>query len=109
MSEVIDVAESFELELELPNDRIEASSKGLVGFEKPLPAASSGPSPAGRPGGTTGLEQKVSWQGAGRLRSGCGQVSTRYFRRGRRDGENCHCRRCVRQIGSGSSQGGNAL
>ena len=34
MSEVIDVGELFELELELPNDRIEASSKGLVGFEK---------------------------------------------------------------------------
>jgi AAA+ superfamily predicted ATPase len=34
MNEVIDVAELFELELELPNDRIEASSKGLVGFER---------------------------------------------------------------------------
>ena len=33
MNEVLDVAELFELELELPNDRIEASSKGLVGFE----------------------------------------------------------------------------
>src|SRR5260370_33329860 len=33
MNEVIDLAELFELELELPNDRIEASSKRLVGFE----------------------------------------------------------------------------
>jgi AAA+ superfamily predicted ATPase len=33
MSEVIDVAELFELELELPDGRIEASSKRLVGFE----------------------------------------------------------------------------
>jgi SpoVK/Ycf46/Vps4 family AAA+-type ATPase len=33
MSEVIDVAELFELELELPNAKIEASSKRLVGFE----------------------------------------------------------------------------
>ena len=33
MSEVIEVAELFELELELPNDKIAASSKRLVGFE----------------------------------------------------------------------------
>jgi AAA+ superfamily predicted ATPase len=33
MNEVIEVAELFELELELPNDKIEASSKRLVGFE----------------------------------------------------------------------------
>ena len=33
MSEVIEIAELFELELELPNDKIAASSKRLVGFE----------------------------------------------------------------------------
>ncbi|MGA7792408.1 MAG: ATP-binding protein [Candidatus Acidiferrales bacterium] len=33
MSEVIEVAELFELELELPDDKIAASSKRLVGFE----------------------------------------------------------------------------
>jgi len=33
MSEVIEVADLFELELELPNDNIAASSKRLVGFE----------------------------------------------------------------------------
>jgi AAA+ superfamily predicted ATPase len=33
MSEVIEVADLFELELELPNDSIEASAKGLIGFE----------------------------------------------------------------------------
>ena len=33
MSEVIEVAELFELELELPNDKIGASSKRLIGFE----------------------------------------------------------------------------
>jgi AAA+ superfamily predicted ATPase len=33
MSEVVEVAELFELELELPNDRIAASTKRLVGFE----------------------------------------------------------------------------
>lgn len=33
MSEVVEVADLFELELELPNDNIAASSKRLVGFE----------------------------------------------------------------------------
>jgi len=33
MSEVIEVAELFELELDLPNDNIAASSKRLIGFE----------------------------------------------------------------------------
>src|ERR1017187_942297 len=33
MTEVIEVAELFELELELPDDKIAASSKRLVGFE----------------------------------------------------------------------------
>ena len=33
MSEVTEIAELFELELELPNDGIAASSKRLVGFE----------------------------------------------------------------------------
>jgi len=33
MSEVIEVAELFELELELPDDKIKASAKRLVGFE----------------------------------------------------------------------------
>jgi AAA+ superfamily predicted ATPase len=33
MTEVIEVAELFEVELELPNDRIQASSNRLVGFE----------------------------------------------------------------------------
>ena len=33
MSEDIEAAQLFELELELPNDKIQASSKRLVGFE----------------------------------------------------------------------------
>ena len=39
MTEVIERGALFELELELPNEKIAAAAKRLVGFEDTLPAA----------------------------------------------------------------------
>ena len=109
MSEVIEVAELFELELELPNDKIAASSKRLVGFENRYQRLHRDLRLLADPEELRAWSKKFHHKEL----AVCAAVSDRYplgYLRGRcRHGKDCHGRRRVRQTGSRGPQGGDAL
>ena len=60
MSEINDVVSLFELELELPDARITAASKRLIGFEARYQRLQPRPPSPGRSGGAACMEQQTS-------------------------------------------------